>query len=559
MPHYVFSFKPQQQKMTNYIKRFSTAISLAICLSSNAQPVTLQVVAPKHNSQLQMPWRNCIAVGRANNLLRADLLEHLAYAQKVMGYRYCRFHAIFDDEMDVVRRDEKTSKLIFQWHQVDKVYDALLKMGIRPFVELNPMPKVMASGTQTMFHYNMNVTPPKSYDEWELLVSAFTSHLAERYGLEEIRTWYFEVWNEPNLSGFWSGTQDEYWKLYTASARAVKGVDAQLKIGGPASSKGNWVKEIITYTTKNKIPLDFVSTHLYPQDEQVQYPDRVGSPYKVGDFFSATVKEVQQWVLQSERPDLEIHWTEWNTQTAASKDKITWGDNIYVDNLFAASFIARNCIALDTACKTFAYWVVSDIFDEGGIPQSPFSSTYGLLSIHGIPKASFNAFRLLRKMTGNIMDVKTTVDLSSGKGLLVTKDQQTIKVLLWNQNFVEEKKLTNWMGNILLPVTKDTMLNMVKATIGIGNGSAWESWQLMGSPLNPTLTQLELLKQQSEPAYTYTALKVKKGIPDITFNLNPGEVQYIEITLPAQSVNTRFVNAAEFEIWNKAMGEKSKE
>jgi len=559
MPHYVFSFKPQQQQMNNYIKRFSTAISLAICLSSNAQPVTLQVVAPKHNSQLQMPWRNCIAVGRANNLLRADLLEHLAYAQKVMGYRYCRFHAIFDDEMDVVRRDEKTGKLIFQWHQVDKVYDALLKMGIRPFVELNPMPKVMASGTQTMFHYNMNVTPPKSYDEWELLVSAFTSHLAERYGLEEIRTWYFEVWNEPNLSGFWSGTQDEYWKLYTASARAVKGVDAQLKIGGPASSKGNWVKEIITYTTKNKIPLDFVSTHLYPQDEQVQYPDRVGSPYKVGDFFSATVKEVQQWVLQSERPDLEIHWTEWNTQTAASKDKITWGDNIYVDNLFAASFIARNCIALDTACKTFAYWVVSDIFDEGGIPQSPFSCTYGLLSIHGIPKASFNAFRLLRKMTGNIMDVKTTVDLSSGKGLLVTKDQQTIKVLLWNQNFVEEKKLTNWMGNILLPVTKDTMLNMVKATIGIGNGSAWESWQLMGSPLNPTLTQLELLKQQSEPAYTYTALKVKKGIPDITFNLNPGEVQYIEITLPAQSVNTRFVNAAEFEIWNKAMGEKSKE
>ena len=536
-----------------------TFLALVLSINSFSQQSSIQIVAPKDNHQLTMPWRNCIAVGRANNLLRADILEHLAYAQKIMGYRYCRFHALFDDEMDVVRRDEKTGKLIFQWHQVDKVYDALLKMGIRPFVELNPMPKVMASGAQTMFHYNMNVTPPKSYDEWELLVSAFTSHVVERYGLDEVRKWYFEVWNEPNLSGFWSGTQDEYWKLYTASAKAVKGVDAQLRIGGPASSKGNWVKEIITYTTKNKIPLDFVSTHLYPQDEQVQYPDRVGSPYKVGDFFSATVKEVQQWVLQSERPDLEIHWTEWNTQTAASKEKITWGENIYVDNLFAASFIARNCIELDTACKTFAYWVVSDIFDEGGIPQSPFSSTYGLLSIHGIPKASFNAFRLLRKMTGNIMDVKTTVDLSSGKGLLVTKDQQTMKILLWNQNFVEEKKLTNWAGNIVLPVTKDTMLDMVKATIGIGNGSAWESWQLMGSPLNPTLTQLELLKQQSEPAYSYTALKVKKGIPDVTFNLKPGEVQYMEITLPSQSVNTRFVNAAEFEVWNKAMGEKSKE
>jgi len=412
-------------------------------------------------------------VGGANNLLRADILEHLAYAQKIMGYRYCRFHAIFDDEMDVVRRDEKTGKLIFQWHQVDKVYDALLKLGIRPFVELNPMPKVMASGTQSMFHYNMNVTPPKSYDEWELLVSVFTSHMVKRYGLDEVRKWYFEVWNEPNLSGFWSGTQDEYWKLYTASAKVVKGVDAQLRIGGPASSKGNWIKEIITYTTKNKVPLDFVSTHLYPQDEQVQYPDRVGSPYKVGDFFSATVNEVKDWVKNSERPDLEIHWTEWNTQAAESANNITWGDNIYVDNLFAASFIVRNCISLDTACKTFAYWVVSDIFDEGGIPQSPFSCTYGLLSIHGIPKASFNAFRLLRKMNGNIMDVKPRAPLPNGKGLLVTKDQQTIKILLWNQNFVEEKTHTDWVGSIQLPTTKDTLLNAVKATIGIGNGSPW--------------------------------------------------------------------------------------
>jgi len=284
-----------------------TCIILVLSINSFSQQSSIQIVAPKENHQLTMPWRNCIAVGRANNLLRADILEHLAYAQKIMGYRYCRFHALFDDEMDVVRRDEKTGKLIFQWHQVDKVYDALLKLGIRPFVELNPMPKVMASGTQLMFHYNMNVTPPKSYDEWELLVSAFTSHMVERYGLDEVRKWYFEVWKEPNLSGFWSGTQDEYWKLYTASAKAVKGVDAQLRIGGPASSKGNWIKEIITYTTKNKVPLDFVSTHLYPQDEQVQYPDRVGSHYKVGDFFSATVNEVKEWVKNSERPDLEIH------------------------------------------------------------------------------------------------------------------------------------------------------------------------------------------------------------------------------------------------------------
>ena len=105
------------------------------------------------------------------------LFRIIACTQKIMGYRYCRFHAIFDDEMDVVRRDKQTDKLIFQCDQVDKVYDALLKLGIWPFVELNPMPAAMASGTQTMFHYKMNVTPPKSYEEWELLVKAFTCHM----------------------------------------------------------------------------------------------------------------------------------------------------------------------------------------------------------------------------------------------------------------------------------------------------------------------------------------------------------------------------------------------
>lgn len=530
---------------------------IALSFIVHAQQVTVKISAAATKKQLQMPWKNCIAVGRAHNLLRADLLEHLAYAQKAMGYRYCRFHALFDDEMDVVRRDEKTGKLIFQWPQVDKVYDALLKIGIRPFVELNPMPTVMASGTQTIFHYKMNVTPPKSYDEWELLVKEFTKHMVRRYGIDEVRKWYFEVWNEPNLSGFWSGTQQEYWKLYAASAKAVKSVDDKLRIGGPASSKGNWIKEIISYTFKNKIPLDFVSTHLYPQDEQVEFPDRVGSPYKVGDFFSATVKEVQQWVKNSERPDLEIHWTEWNTQSAESKEKITWGDNIYVDNLFAASFIVRNCIELDTVCNSFAYWVVSDIFDEGGIPQSPFSCTYGLLTIHGLPKASFNAFRLLGKMTGDIMNIKTDVPIASGKGMLVTNDHGTTRILLWNQNFVEEKNHTGWSGNIVLPQSGDSMLQAIKATITIGAGSPWESWQLMGSPMNLLPTQYELLKQQSEPAYSLSTINVVKGVTSISFQLKPGEVQYIELNAPSASANTRFVNPADFEKWNKLMGEKS--
>ena len=141
-----------------------------------------------------MPWRNCVAVGRAYLLLRADLLEQFAAAQKELGYRYCRFHALFDRDMDVVERAKDGSQT-FKWHQIDKIYDALLAMGIRPFVELNPMPDALASGTQQLFWYKANVTPPQDYREWELLVHEFAKHLVRRYGLDEVRKWYFEVSN----------------------------------------------------------------------------------------------------------------------------------------------------------------------------------------------------------------------------------------------------------------------------------------------------------------------------------------------------------------------------
>ena len=531
-------------------------------LNAQKQPTTSQNVSvilseKTTGRKLSMPWRNTIAVGRAHNLLRADIQEHLTAAQKIMGYRYCRFHAIFDDEMDVVRRDKKNGQLIFNWHQVDKVYDALLKIGIRPFVELNPMPKALASGSQTMFFYKMNVTPPQSYNEWSFLVTQFVEHLIQRYGQDEVRQWYFEVWNEPNLSAFWSGSKEEYWKLYTASATAIKNIDSKLKVGGPATAGGAWIKDIIDYCSKENVPLDFVSTHSYPQDEQIGYPDRKNSPFKVGEYFGARFKEVHTIVKNSVRPDLEIHWTEWNTQSAANAKSVTWGENIYVDNLYAASFIARNMVELDTLAQSMAYWVVSDIFDEGGIPQSPFSCTYGMMTIHGIPKASFNAFRLLRKMTGELLEIKSGLSMPDGKGMVATRENKTTRILIWNQNFVELPSHSAFSATIQAPVLCDTAFALVKATVGIGHGSAWESWQLMGRPLNPSPTQLELLRQHSEPLYSMSNVKPVNAVVQISVNLKPGEIQYIEIAPNGQTSSTRFVNPDDFKIWDAGMSERN--
>ena len=535
------------------------SVLLIAGLMFNAQAycqTTITIDAKEQSGELRMPWKNCISVGRAYDLTRADLLEHLKFAQENIGYRYCRFHAIFDDDMGVVTRSTE-GNIIYNWHHVDKVYDALLKMGLRPFVELNPMPAALASGNTTMFKYKMNVTPPKSYNEWSNLVYAFTCHLVDRYGLGEVRKWYFEVWNEPNLQGFWTGTKDEYWKLYTSSALAVKKVDKELRIGGPATSKANWVSDIIEYCKTNQVPLDFISTHLYPQDEMVTYPDGK-SPHKPGEFFRNTFRDVQKTVRTSSMPNLEIHWTEWNALEAGKLSEVSWTKNVNVDNNHAASLITYNCIALDTVCNTMAYWVASDIFAESGIPVSPFSCTYGLLNIHGIPKASFNAFSFLNKMKGKVLKTTISESNSSGFGVVSTREGNTLHVLMWNYSPLSVSNQSTWNGKLYLPSIFDTIPFCVEATIQPGSGSPWEAWKVMGSPWNLTKTQEQALWAAAMPEYKMYSIKNHNEALNLPFSLNVGDVKYFEITNASSGFKSKTVSQEEIDKWEKIMGDKSR-
>lgn len=514
------------------------------------------VVGQESSAPLKMPWKNCISVGRAYDLTRDDLLEHLRFLQQEIGYKYCRFHALFHDDMNVVSRDAN-GQLIYRWHHIDKVYDSLLAMGLRPFVELNPMPSALASGTQKMFHYAMNVTPPADYSEWQSLVFNFTRHCVQRYGIDEVRQWYFEVWNEPNLSGFWSGTKDEYWQLYDAAAAGVKAVDSKLRIGGPATSKANWIADMIEHCVHNDVPLDFVSTHLYPQDEYVQYEDRKGSPHALGAFFADTIRGVQETVRASALPDLEIHWTEWNTQSTDSTANITWGDNIYVDSLFGASFIARNCIETDEACDTLCYWTASDIFEEGPIPSSPFSATYGLVTIHGIAKAHCNAFRALAKLRGPRLETQLASSTPQGCGVCATREGAITHVLLWNHKLVETPEQSRWQATLRLEGLTQKQV-AVLSHIRAGAGSPYESWLDMGRPQNLSNAQQKLLRAHAEPHHSFQVIEPAEGAVQIAFDLGPNEVIYIECSPADATMNAPMSQHEEFVEWDRLMGEKSR-
>ncbi len=215
-------------------------------------------VKGKHNEF----FRQVVGAGRAAEGLRAEWQRDLGVVQRECGFKYIRFHGLLQDEMGVYSED-KQGKPIYNFQYVDALDDAILKLGLKPFVEFGFMPPALASGSKTIFWWKGNITPPKDYGQWERLIQALVQHWTARYGADEVKQWYFEVWNEPNLDIFWSGDQAAYFKLYEVTARAIKSVSPDYRVGGPATAAHDWISETIKFAAKNRVPLDFISTHDY--------------------------------------------------------------------------------------------------------------------------------------------------------------------------------------------------------------------------------------------------------------------------------------------------------
>ena len=264
----------------NNVLLWCLLLSLIVSLpaaSSPAAPAIRAITADVgvEKGPLNQMFNLCVGAGRANEGLRADWQRQLAYVHRECGFRYLRFHGLLCDDMGVYSED-KNGQPIYNWQYIDELFDFMLSIGVKPFVELGFMPSALASGQNTIFWWKGNVTPPKDYAKWENLIKALVTHWKERYGENEVATWYFEVWNEPNLDGFWIGdkkgktdkefseyAQLEYFKLYDSTAKAIKAVSSRFRVGGPATAGCAWVPETINFCVKNKVPIDFISTHHY--------------------------------------------------------------------------------------------------------------------------------------------------------------------------------------------------------------------------------------------------------------------------------------------------------
>ncbi len=319
--------------------------------------------------------------------LRADWREQLARAHDELGFRHVRFHGLLDDDMGTLVRENE--RIIHSFFNADSIMDYLIAIGMRPFVELSFMPRALASGATTVFNYRGNVTPPKDVGQWCALIGRLVGHWVERYGVREVRNWLFEVWNEPNLAAFWTGSQHDYFEFYRRTAVAIRGVDARLRVGGPATAMNAWIREFVDYCRAAKAPLDFITTHHYPTDA-------FGAP---GDDTVTQLAKSRRSVLREQAQDvrrqagdLPVYYTEWSS-SSNPRDPLH-------DEPYAAAFAVKTILEVAGLVQGYGWWTFSDLFEEKFFPAQPFHGGFGLLNLQGVAKPVYRAFELLHGVEG---------------------------------------------------------------------------------------------------------------------------------------------------------------
>jgi xylan 1,4-beta-xylosidase len=510
------------------------ALFAAMNSSSAATNETARLVSAdlrQTNGPLDTMFKFCVGAGRANEGLRADWQRQLTYAHRECGFEYIRMHGLFTDDMGVYREEKGVPQ--YNWQYIDELYDFLHHIGMKPFVELGFMPSALASGSKTIFWWRGNVTPPKDMTKWANFIRAFVLHLQERYGDAEVRTWYFEVWNEPNLSGFFAGTQQQYFDLYAATARAIKSVSADYRVGGPATAGCGWIPEFIHFCDTNHVPVDFIATHTYGVESG--FLDEHGDAGTVlsqnPNSIFGEVKQVRRQIASSAMPNLELHFTEWSAS-------YTPADPIH-DSYHSAAYILDKLKKCGDAAQSMSYWTFTDIFEEPGPRWEAFHGGFGLINYEDINKPSFYAYQFLNRLG------PTELKNGDPSSWICADKSGGVEALIWdftnthpgknvhNQVFYKQDLPSQPKNKVTLDLShlRKGKYTVETYKVGYRVNDAYATYRDLGAPAQLTKAQVAEIKSKNSgaPLETKTVKIGRDGKFEQQFDLRENDAMLITL------------------------------
>ncbi len=493
--------------------RLFQLISLCLVLSSSplvySQEI-IQIDAQAQSTPFPHFWEKMFGSGRAALVLRQSYQNDLTAVKAITDVQYLRFHAILHDELGVYNEDEHGNP-VYNFTYVDEIYDSLLAQGVRPVVEISFMPKKLAFNPDALhpFWYKQNVSPPKSIERWDNLIRALAQNLVDRYGIDEVAQWYFEVWNEPNID-FWGGIprRDSYFDLYAHTARALKSISPRLRVGGPATAAAAWVPEFLSFAASNHVPVDFVSSHAY-DDEPVQRLLGTDEVIPQEDRACAAVAKVRRQIDVSPMPHLPLLWTEWNVP----------GDHERRDTPYVGPALAEAIRTCDGHVDYLSFWTFSDVFEEGGPAQRSFQGQFGLRATGGINKPSFYDYALLHQLGTERL-------ANPSHNIIVTRlPDGSLSIALWNLAAVDKPSAPQRYTLQITGLPKNAHVSLQR--VDADHSNVLKQYAAMGSPAFPTRSQAEQLNRETAFG-SPERLALRDG--SLTLDLSPNSLVLLKIT-----------------------------
>jgi xylan 1,4-beta-xylosidase len=439
---------------------------------------------------LRKTWKAVGNIDQFRWFSRADVLEQLRMAREELGVRHVRAVAMYSPEMKVWdysladwRKSRAEKSMQANWQLVDINIEGLLSLGLNPIYTTCFTPKGMSDDPAVCWPDQNSVGMPRDLTEWQDFVAGGIRHHIARYGIEEVRSWYFECWNEPNLNGFFSGTKDDFFRLWSATWHAVKSVDASLRFGGPSTARGEWISEFLDFSAKDGTHPDYLITHVYNNDSASEPLSPFDGPasYKVKDsphFASGVIRGLRK-ELDKRGWTGGVHWNEWG--------RSWFPHDPLKETALEAAFIVKTMTESSQAADAFAYWCLSDIYDQCGVQASEFQGNYGMLSLHGLRKPAWFAHQLLNRLGSGCVPVTGGNELL---GAFATRDGDSAAALVYAYPRNTDGNSARITLRVAWPFEQPNLIRL-----GAEENNIIATWRAMGAPSYPTMKELSHLRE----------------------------------------------------------------
>lgn len=463
--------------------------------------------------ELKQVWNKMMNIGSANTLLNQNIRDQIKEMREEIPIEYLRFEGVFNQELDVIQKDREGLK--FNWKFINNILDYMRELELKPFICLSYMPLLFASKSTSFFNYQGNTSPPKEMSQWLSLVQSFMMNCINRYGLDTVSEWYFQIWTEFPVHGIhWSGTLEQYFELYKQTALLIKGISPSLKVGPAAENfhtDDQLSEKLLEFCQENAVPLDFYSCNIY--HNRVKFKDWLErsqtSPvdikvipfqYEAKNHTKHLLEKTHRMLKAHDKEDMEFIVTRWN---------FSWDvTNFLHDTAFMATFIIDNM--LDPAAvhaKAIGFLSASDILYEWDIKSNPFFGGTGLVNTEGIKKSAYYAFVFLSKLGGTVF--------AKGKNYIMTKQGGNIQILAYNHTYPDQLFMKGDQSEQhsydIFEESNDMLFNIhlqniygtykcKQYSLNRKHGSAYDEWIRMGEYADLNHEETEYLKNISRPS-----------------------------------------------------------